>query len=31
MLALAGRLYGSHLLSASDAHTIDRTVTRGVT
>jgi hypothetical protein len=31
MLALARRLYGSHLLSASDAHTIDRTVTRGVT
>jgi hypothetical protein len=31
VLALAGRLYGSHLLSASDAHTIDCTVTRGVT
>ncbi len=31
VLALAGRLYGSHLLSAADAHTIDCTVTRGVT
>ena len=31
MLQLANRLYGTHLLSASDAHTIDCTVGRGVT
>ena len=30
VLTLANRLYGTHLLSASDAHTIDCTVTRGV-
>lgn len=31
VLALANRLYGTHLLSASDGHTIDCAVTRGVT
>ncbi len=31
VLALARRLYGTSLLSASDAHTIDCPVTRGVT
>jgi hypothetical protein len=31
VLSLANRLYGTHLLSASDSHTIDCTVTRGVT
>lgn len=31
VLQLANRLYGTHLLSASDSHTIDCTVTRGVT
>jgi hypothetical protein len=31
VLTLARRLYGSHFLSASDAHTIDCPVTRGVT
>jgi hypothetical protein len=31
VLALANRIYGTHLLSASDANTIDCTVQRGVT
>ncbi|MEP6729432.1 MAG: hypothetical protein ABJE10_02285 [bacterium] len=31
VLQLANRLYGTHLLSASDSHTIDCTVQRGVT
>jgi hypothetical protein len=31
VLALANRLYGMHRLSASDGHTIDIAVTRGVT
>jgi hypothetical protein len=31
VLQLANRLYGTHLLSASDGHTIDCTVGRGVT
>jgi hypothetical protein len=31
VLALANRLYGTHLLSASDSNTIDCAVTRGVT
>jgi hypothetical protein len=31
VLQLANRLYGTHLLSASDTNTIDCTVTRGVT
>jgi hypothetical protein len=31
VLALANRLYGMHRLSASDGHTIDCVVTRGVT
>ncbi|MEO8561339.1 MAG: hypothetical protein ABI601_04640 [bacterium] len=31
VLQLANRLYGTHLLSASDSHTIDCTVERGVT
>jgi hypothetical protein len=31
VLQLANRLYGTHLLSASDSHTIDCSVTRGVT
>lgn len=30
VLDLAGRLYGAHLLSASDSHTVDCSVTRGV-
>jgi hypothetical protein len=31
VLALATKLYGTHVLTASDAHTIDCMVTRGVT
>ncbi len=31
VLNLANRMYGTHLLSASDGHTIDATVTHGVT
>jgi hypothetical protein len=31
VLSLAARLYGAHVLSASDPHTIDCAVTRGVT
>ena len=31
VLQLANRIYGTHLLSASDSHTIDCTVERGVT
>lgn len=31
VLDLAGRLYGAHLLSVSDSHTVDCVVTRGVT
>ena len=31
ILQLANRLYGTHLLSASDGHTVDCTVGRGVT